>query len=119
MGNNELDDKKLKTEQIFAKARAEIPTQNSTEEINHTIQFVEDLALELEAEISRVEVSLEEMISWKEGEVVKFPKVIGEPVDLILADKTIARGEIVVVNERYGVKINEIVRTEEKVNQWK
>ena len=46
---------------------------------------------------------------------MEFSKVVGEPMDVIIADRLMARGEVVVVNERYGVRISEVTRPDEKI----
>lgn len=88
------------------------------EEVYHTIQFVEDIPLKLTGEVARVRLTLREILSWKQGAVVKFPKVIGEPVEVLIGEQLIARGEVVVVNERYGIRISEITRPDEKISQF-
>jgi len=55
------------------------------------------------------------VLALKVGSLVEFSKVVGEPMDVIIADRLMARGEVVVVNERYGVRISEVTRPDEKI----
>ncbi len=85
------------------------------EKIFHTIKFVGDVPLRLYAEVARTEIDLRHILSWKNGSIVKFDKIIGEPVEVLIGNQLIARGEVVVVNNRFGVRISEITRPDEKV----
>ena len=52
--------------------------------------------------------------------MVKFDKIVGSTIDVLIGDRMIARGEVVVVNDRYGVRINEITHPDEKPHTvWK
>jgi len=53
----------------------------------------------------------------KKGNLVVFEKIVGEPMDIVVGNRLMARGEIVVVNERYGVRISEVTRPEEKIGE--
>ncbi|MBF0276723.1 MAG: flagellar motor switch protein FliN [SAR324 cluster bacterium] len=87
----------------------------SPKNVYHTIQFMEDVPVKLYAEVARTETPLRNILSWKTGSIVKFDKVIGEPVDVLIGDQLLARGEVVVVNNRFGIRISEITRPDEKV----
>ncbi len=55
---------------------------------------------------------------WPAGAVaVEFPKVVGEPMDVVVSERLMARGEVVVVNENYGVRISEVTRPDEKIGE--
>jgi flagellar motor switch protein FliN/FliY len=53
-------------------------------------------------------------MQWELGSVVMFEKIVGSPIDVLIGDRLIARGEVVVVNDSYGVRINEITHPDEK-----
>ena len=59
----------------------------------------------------------ERILNLKKGNLVVFEKIVGEPMDIVVGDRLMARGEIVVVNERYGVRISEVTRPEEKIGE--
>ena len=74
----------------------------------------------MQAEIARSKVSLYDVMLWKQGTVIKFDKIVGSNIDVLIGDRLIARGEVVVVNDRYGVRINEITHPDEKHHtDWK
>ena len=87
----------------------------SYEEVYHTPQFIEDVPLMMSVEIGRTEMTVRNVLALKKGSLIEFTKVVGEPMDVVIADRLMARGEVVVVNERYGVRISEVTRPDEKI----
>jgi flagellar motor switch protein FliN/FliY len=79
----------------------------------HKIEFIQDVPLRLSAEIGQTVLSVKEILGLNVGSVVEFTKVVGEPMDITVSGRLMARGEIVVVNERYGVRISEVTRPDE------
>ena len=90
---------------------------NENDEALHTIKFLEDVPLLIIAEIGRTEINVQNVLNLKKGNLVVFDKIVGEPMDIVVGDRLMARGEIVVVNERYGVRISEVTRPEEKIGE--
>ena len=87
------------------------------EEIFHSVKFIEDVPLIVIVEIGRTVMEVQNVLNLKKGNMVVFEKIVGEPMDIIVGDQLMARGEIVVVNERYGVRISEVTRADEKVGE--
>ena len=87
------------------------------EEIFHSVKFIEDVPLIVIVEIGRTVMEVQNVLNLKKGSMVVFEKIVGEPMDIVVGDQLMARGEIVVVNERYGVRISEVTRPDEKVGE--
>ncbi len=87
------------------------------EEIFHSVKFIEDVPLIVTVEIGRTVMEVQNVLNLKKGSMVVFEKIVGEPMDIVVGDQLMARGEIVVVNERYGVRISEVTRPDEKVGE--
>lgn len=98
------------------RAPKKLPT---LEDVAHSVKFIEDVPMRLHAEIARTNMPLRNILSWKNGSVVRFDKIVGEPIDLLIGEQLIARGEVVVVNDRYGIRISEITRPDEKVGDFR
>jgi len=79
----------------------------------HKIDFLYDVPLKLSVEIGQTTLSVREILGLKVGRNIEFTKVVGEPMDITISGRLMARGEIVVVNERYGVRISEVTRPDE------
>ena len=78
------------------------------------LRFLEDVPHALQAEVARREIPLKTIMTWKKDTVVEFDKIAGDSIELLIGDQLIARGEVVVVNERFGVRISEITHPSEK-----
>ena len=88
--------------------------------LQHKLDFLADAPQVMQAEVARSKVSLYDVMLWKQGTVIKFDKIVGSTIDVLLGHRLIARGEVVVVNDRYGVRINEITHPNEKPHtDWK
>ena len=87
------------------------------EAIYHSAKFIEDVPLLIIAEIGRTQISVQKVLNLKKGTLVEFNKIVGEPMDVVVGGRLMARGEIVVVNERYGVRISEVTRPDEKIGE--
>ena len=83
------------------------------DEVLHSIKFIEDVPLLMIVEIGRTEMEVQNVLNLKKGNIVVFEKIVGEPMDVVVGNRLMARGEIVVVNERYGVRISEVTRPDE------
>ena len=79
----------------------------------HKIDFMHDVPLKLSVEIGQNFLSVRDILALGVGKVIEFTKVVGEPMDITVSGRLMARGEIVVVNERYGVRISEVTRPDE------
>jgi len=89
----------------------ETPEQEST---LHKLKFLADASHVMQAEIARTDISLNEVMLWKQGTVVVLDKIVGSTIDVLIGDRLIARGEVVVINDRFGVRISEITHPDEK-----
>ncbi len=85
--------------------------------IYHSSKFIEDVPLLIIAEIGRTQIPVQKVLNLKKGNLVEFNKIVGEPMDVVVGGRLMARGEIVVVNERYGVRISEVTRPDEKIGE--
>jgi flagellar motor switch protein FliN/FliY len=68
-----------------------------------------DVALEVTAEVGGCKMSIQEILSLGAGSIVEFTRAAGEPIDLLVNGRVIARGEIIAVDDRYGLRITEVL----------
>ncbi len=73
------------------------------------LELLLDVVVELSVEIGRARLTVEELMELRRGSVIELDKLAGEPADVLVNGKPIARGEIVLLDEKFGVKINDIV----------
>ena len=91
-------------------------TKEAEEKISEEMQAVEDfdlnllldIPLEITVELGRSKIQIQELLDLGPGSTVTLSKLEGEPVDVLANDKLIARGEVVLQNKKYGIRITEI-----------
>jgi flagellar motor switch protein FliN/FliY len=78
-----------------------------------SIDLLRDVDLNVKIELGRSRMLVEDVLRLSEGSVVELDKLAGDPVDVYVNDRLVARGEVLVLNEQFCVRVNEIVATRE------
>jgi flagellar motor switch protein FliN/FliY len=76
-----------------------------------------DISVEISVEIGRTKMSIGDLLALSKGSIVELNRLAGESVDVYVNEKLLGKGEIVVVNERLGVRVTEIVTPKEMVQK--
>ena len=79
------------------------------------IDLLMDVNLRVTVELGRTSMTIKEILELGPGAVVELDKLAGEPVDILVNDKPIAKGEVVVVDENFGVRVTDIVSAARRV----
>jgi flagellar motor switch protein FliN/FliY len=74
-----------------------------------------DIEMPITIELGRTKLSIKEILTLGQGSIIELDKLSGDPVDVFINEKRFARGEVVVVDENFGVRITEIVSPTEKI----
>ncbi len=88
---------------------------NSNTAQSRRIDLLLDVPLELSVELGRTRMSIQELLALGPGSVIELDKVAGEPLDILVNDRLVARGEAVVVNDKFGIRITDIVSPAERI----
>ncbi len=80
------------------------------------ISLLMDVYMEMTVELGRTKKLIKEILGMGEGTIIELDKLAGEPVDILVNHKLIAKGEVVVIDENFGVRVTEIVSTMERIN---
>ncbi len=83
---------------------------------NGNIGLIMDVYMEMTVELGRTKKPIKEILGMGEGTIIELDKLAGEPVDILVNHKLIARGEVVVIDENFGVRVTEIVSPMERVS---
>ncbi len=86
---------------------------------SQNLDFILDIPLEVSVEIGRTKLLVNELLQLGQGSVVELDKLAGEPVEILVNQKLIARGEVVVVNEKFGVRLTDIISPLDRIKQLK
>lgn len=81
------------------------------------LQFILDIPLQVTVELGRKRLLVHDLLQLSQGSVIELNKQIGEPFEVLINHKLIARGEIVVINDKLGVRITDIISPMERVQQ--
>ena len=96
------------------KRSAEAGTKSSA-----NMDFLLDIPLEISVELGRTKMLINELLKLGQGSVVELSKLAGETLEILANQKLVARGEVVVVNEKYGVRLTEIISPIERIERLK
>ena len=80
------------------------------------IGLIMDVFMEMTVELGRTKRSIKDILGMGEGTIIELDKLAGEPVDILVKHKQIAKGEVVVIDENFGVRVTEILSPMERVN---
>lgn len=95
----------------------ELKRTKSEGKTTFNLDFILDIPLTLSAELGRSKMLISELLQLGQGSVLELSKLAGEPMDIYVNQRLIARGEVVVVNEKFGVRLTDIVSPAERVNK--
>jgi flagellar motor switch protein FliN/FliY len=83
------------------------------------IDFLLDIPLEVSVELGRTRMLIKDLLQLCQGSVVELEKLAGEPMEVLVNSKLVAKGEVVVVNEKFGVRLTDIASPTERLRQLK
>ena len=92
-------------------------TGANEQKTEQSLDIVLDIPVSLSMELGRTKMSIRELLQLSQGSVVKLDRPANSPLDILVNGCLIARGDVVIVNERYGVRITDIVSPEERVKR--
>lgn len=120
----ELDMEKALEMERTMKSQKEVRTPNIDEfklsaekPTTRDIDFILDIPLEVTVMIGKTKILVQELLQLTQGSVIALEKLAGEPMDVFVNGKLIGRGEVVVVNEKFGIRITDIISPQERVKQ--
>ncbi len=74
------------------------------------IELIKDVPLEVTVELGRTHKSISDILDFAPGTIVELDKIAGEPIDVLVNGKYVAKGEVVVIEESFGVRITDIIK---------
>lgn len=95
----------------------EMSKQPRDKDLKRELDFILDIPLDVSAELGRTRLLINELLQLGQGSVVELNKLAGEPLEVYVNGKLVARGEAVVINEKFGVRLTDIISPIERVKQ--
>lgn len=89
--------------------------EESAEHGERELDFILDIPLELSVELGKTKMLVNDLLQLGQGSIIELNKLAGEPLEVYINRKLIARGEVVVVNEKFGVRLTDVITPIDRV----
>lgn len=83
----------------------------------YNMDFILDIPLEISVELGRTTLLINDLLKLGQGSVVELSKIAGETLEVLANQRLIARGEVVVINDKYGIRLTEIISPMERIER--
>jgi flagellar motor switch protein FliN/FliY len=113
------DMEKTPEERTVQNAEFQQLSMTSGQKASQNIDLLMDVELPVSIELGRTKMNIADILALGPGSVVELDKLVGEPVDLLVNQKCVARGEVVVVEESFGLRITQLLSPEERIKNLK
>ncbi|WP_126444199.1 flagellar motor switch protein FliN [Sulfuricystis multivorans] len=90
---------------------------NSAAPVNQGLELILDIPVNLTVELGRTKISIRNLLQLAHGSVVELDGLAGEPMDVLVNGTLIAQGEVVVVNEKFGIRLTDIITPQERIRK--
>lgn len=99
--------------QIFT----EFTAKNKLLETHNDIDFILDIPVQLTVELGRTKIAIRNLLQLAQGSVVELDGLAGEPMDVLVNGCLIAQGEVVVVNDKFGIRLTDVISPAERIRK--
>ena len=110
-----LDDIQSAAEGVTEATMVEEPAQPPAPLQVQGLGFLADVSLSVTVEVGRARMTIQDILQLGQGSVIELTKLAGEPLDIFVNNKQVARGEAVIVNEKFGVRLTDIIAPEDRI----
>ncbi|MEK6709947.1 MAG: flagellar motor switch protein FliN [Nitrospinota bacterium] len=105
--DNRLDVNVLDDEDNQERSFEEIQEQRP--QIPPELDFIRDIPMRVSVELARTRILVKDLIRIQSNQVMEMDKLVGEPLEIFINDQLVAKGEVVVINDRFGIRLTDIV----------
>lgn len=100
-----------------AQVFSELTNQGSALNTENDIDFILDIPVQLTVELGRTKIAIKNLLQLAQGSVVELDGMAGEPMDVLVNGCLIAQGEVVVVNDKFGIRLTDIITPAERIKK--
>lgn len=97
--------------------KAEQPAATASRDLN--LDVVLDIPVTLSMEVGRTRISIRNLLQLNQGSVIELERAISEPLDIFVNGTLIAHGEVVVINEKFGIRLTDVISPTERIRKLK
>jgi flagellar motor switch protein FliN/FliY len=100
-----------------AQVFSEFTPKNKLNDTQNDIDFILDIPVQLTVELGRTKIAIKNLLQLAQGSVVELDGMAGEPMDVLVNGCLIAQGEVVVVNDKFGIRLTDIITPAERIRK--
>ena len=82
-----------------------------------SLEFVLDIPLKVSVELGRTRILVQDLLKLHKGSVIELSKLAGDPLEILVNEKIVAKGEVIVINEKFGIRLTDIVSSAQRIRQ--
>jgi len=107
----------LQAKPAQAQVFTEFSSKNKLADTQNDIDFILDIPVQLTVELGRTKIAIKNLLQLAQGSVVELDGMAGEPMDVLVNGCLIAQGEVVVVNDKFGIRLTDIITPAERIRK--
>jgi len=107
----------LQAKPAEAQVFAELASKDYSTNTQNDIDFILDIPVQLTVELGRTKIAIKNLLQLAQGSVVELDGMAGEPMDVLVNGCLIAQGEVVVVNDKFGIRLTDIITPAERIRK--
>ncbi len=104
-----------KKQEVAASTSSHTPQLNTSHDQN--LNRILDIPLVLSAQLGNTRMLIKDLLQLGPGSIVELDKLAGEPLEVLVNERLVARGEVVMVNEKFGIRLTDVISPTERVNK--
>lgn len=109
----------LQMDQLKDEGNAERTSSETLAKDDAKLEVILDIPVRLSMEVGNTEISIRNLLQLNQGSVIELDRRAGEPLDVLVNGTLIAHGEVVVVNEKFGIRLTDVISTSERIKRLK
>lgn len=95
----------------------ELQTENTKANPNPELEVILDIPVTISMEVGRTSITIRNLLQLNQGSVIELDRLAGEPLDVLVNGTLIAHGEVVVVNEKFGIRMTDVISPAERIKK--
>ena len=116
------NDEKINSDDAIT-AKLDVITSESIEESissdNPDLEVVLDIPVTISMEVGATQITIRNLLQLNQGSVIELDRLAGEPLDVLVNGTLIAHGEVVVINEKFGIRVTDVISPSERIKKLK
>ena len=112
-----IDQPSLQTRVESTQVFTELSGKGKAGDTQNDIEFILDIPVQLTVELGRTKIAIKNLLQLAQGSVIELDGMAGEPMDVLVNGCLIAQGEVVVVNDKFGIRLTDIISPSERIRK--